>query len=123
MDKRKPLPMNSELKKYAVEMRKNMTEEEKKVWYQHLKGYVPKFHRQRIIGNYIVDFYCSKANLVIELDGSQHYNKINIEKDTERTKHLEQYGITVLRIPNNMVNHNFEVVCEYIDNYIKNKNS
>ena len=108
---------------FARVLRKNMTKEERHLWYDFLKNYDIKFLKQKPIGNYIVDFYCSKANLVIELDGSQHYNKINIEKDTERTKHLEQYGITVLRIPNNMVNHNFEVVCEYIDNYIKNKNS
>ena len=108
---------------FARVLRKNMTKEERHLWYDFLKNYDIKFLKQKPIGNYIVDFYCSKANLVIELDGSQHYNKINIEKDTERTKHLEQYGITVLRIPNNMVNHNFEVVCKYIDNYIKNKNS
>ena len=66
MDKRKPLPMNQDLKEYAVKMRKNQTDEEKKVWFQILKGRVPKFHRQRIIGNYIVDFFCPKLKLIID---------------------------------------------------------
>ena len=73
MDKRKPLPMNPDLKEYAVKMRKNQTDEEKKVWFQILKGRVPKFHRQRIIGNYIVDFFCPKLKLIIEIDGYQHF--------------------------------------------------
>ena len=73
MNRRKPLPTNENLKKYAVEMRKNQTDEEKKVWYQILKGRTPKFHRQRIIGNYIVDFYCPQLRPAIEIDGYQHF--------------------------------------------------
>ncbi len=96
-----------------------MTKEERHLWYDFLRKYNIKFLKQKPIGKYIVDFYCAKAKLVIELDGSQHYEKINIEKDTERTKYLEQFGITVLRIPNNMVNNNFIAVCEYIDEFIK----
>ncbi len=103
----------------AKTLRKNMTKEERHLWYDFLKGYEIKFIRQKPIGNYIVDFYCAKVKLVVELDGSQHYTEINIEKDTERTKFLEQYGITVVRIPNNQVNQNFRGVCEYIDDVVK----
>ena len=71
------------------------------------------------MGKYIVDFYCAEAKLVIELDGSQHYEETAIEKDTERTLYLEQYGLKILRIPNNQVNQNFNGACEYIDNEVK----
>ena len=100
-------------------LRKNMTKEEKHLWYDFLKEYEIRFIRQKPIGNYIVDFYCAKAKVVVELDGSQHYTEINIEKDTDRTKFLEQYGISVVRVPNNQVNQNFRGVCEYIDLAVK----
>ena len=100
-------------------LRKNMTKEEKHLWYDFLKGYEIRFIRQKPIGNYIVDFYCAKAKVVVELDGSQHYTEVNIEKDTERTKFLEQYGIMVVRVPNNQVNQNFRGVFEYIDLAVK----
>ena len=100
-------------------LRKNMTKEERHLWYDFLRAYPTKFLRQKVLGKYVADFYCAKAKLVIELDGSQHYEEINIEKDTERTKFLEQYGLTVIRIPNNQVNQNFYEVCEFIDNIVK----
>ena len=100
-------------------LRKNMTKEEKHLWYDFLRNYEVRFLRQKPIGDYIVDFYCAQAKLVIELDGSQHFTDINIEKDTKRTKSLEEYGITVVRIPNNLINHNFIGVCEYIDDIVK----
>ena len=103
----------------AKVLRKNMTKEERHLWYNFLKEYDTKFLRQKPIGNYIVDFYCAQAKLVIELDGSQHYKEINVEKDTERTKYLKQYGLTVIRIPNNQVTQNFSGVCEYIDLLVK----
>jgi len=78
-----------------------------------------RFLRQKIIGNYIVDFYCPEAKLVIELDGSQHYAPIGMEKDIQRTAFLAQYGISVIRIPNNEVMRNFRGVCEYIDLQVK----
>ncbi len=96
-----------------------MTKEERHLWYDFLRTYPAKFLRQKIIGNYIVDFYCASANLVIELDGSQHYKEINQKYDGERTKFLEQYGIKVLRIPNNEINQNFANACDYIDMIIK----
>lgn len=73
MKKKVKIPVNTELDKYAKELRKNMTTEEKIVWYQILKGRVPKFHRQKIIGKYIADFYCPQLKLIIEIDGVQHY--------------------------------------------------
>lgn len=72
-----------------------------------------------MIGNYIVDFYCSSLQLVIELDGSQHYQKIESVKDDERTRYLNSCGIQVLRIPNNEITGNFAGVCQYIDNLIR----
>ena len=92
MDKRKPLPINPELKEYAMKMRKNMI-----VWYQILKGRVPKFHRQRIIGNYIVDFFCPKLKLIIEIDGYQHFYEENKEYDNKRTEYFEKLRFYILR--------------------------
>lgn len=103
----------------AKALRKNMTKEERHLWYDFLRNYEIKFLRQKPIGKYIVDFYCAKANIIVELDGSQHYENHNIEKDKERTEYLEQYGISVIRIPNNQVNQNFRGVCEYIDNIVQ----
>lgn len=109
---------NKNLVSNAKELRKNMTKEERHLWYDYLRNKDIRFVRQKIIGNYIVDFYCAKANLVIELDGSQHYEDRGIEYDAQRTKYLEQCGLTVIRIPNNEINSNFNGVCEYLDNLI-----
>ena len=116
MNRRKPLPTNESLKKYAVEMRKNQTAEEKKVWYQILKGRTPKFHRQRIIGNYIVDFYCPQLRLAIEIDGYQHFYEENIEYDSKRTEYIESQDIYILRFENTEVNKDIEYVRFIIDN-------
>ncbi len=104
---------------FARQLRKNMTQEERHLWYDFLRTYPIKFLRQKTIGRYIVDFYCAEAQLVVELDGSQHFMDKYIGADEERTKYLEQYGITVLRIPNNEVFRNFRGVCEYIDEVVK----
>lgn len=109
---------NKALVPNAKALRKNMTKEERHLWYDYLRNKDVRFIRQRIIGNYIVDFYSAKANLVIELDGSQHYEEDAIRYDKERTKYLEQCGLTVIRIPNNEINQNFDGVCEYLDNII-----
>ena len=106
---------NKDLVPLAKALRKNMTKEERHLWYDFLRNHPLRFIRQKAIGNYIVDFYCAKANIIIELDGSQHYEPAEIEKDKERTTFLEGYGLTVIRIPNNAVNENFRGVCEYID--------
>jgi len=106
---------NPALTGIARNLRKQMTKEERRLWYDFLRTYPVRFLRQKVIDNYIVDFYCSQAGLVIELDGSQHYEPGAAMKDALRTERLEKRFLTVLRIPNNAVNQNFAGVCEYID--------
>ena len=114
---------NKDLVPFAKELRKNMTKEERHLWYDFLREYPIRFIRQKTIGNYIVDFYCTKANLVVELDGSQHFEPEDMAKDAIRTHFLEEYGITVVRIPNNAIWQNFEGVCEYIDLQVRKRGS
>ena len=111
---------NKKIVPLAKELRKNMTPEEKHLWYDCLRKYPIKFTRQRVIGNYIVDFYCAKANLVIELDGSQHGLEKETEKDKKRTEYLESLGLRVVRIPNYEIHDNFLYVCRYIDSLVEN---
>ena len=110
---------NKEIVPLARSLRKNMTKEERRLWYNFLRTYPVKFSRQKVLGKYIADFYCAKAKIIIELDGSQHYDEDGEKKDKERTEFLMRYGIRVIRIPNNEVNCNFRGVCEYIDNTVK----
>ena len=110
---------NTKLVPLAKDLRKNQTKEERHLWYDFLRDYPVRFIRQKVIGQYIVDFYCAKAKLVIELDGSQHYDPQEQKKDEERTAFLGNYGLTVIRIPNNEVNGNFRGVCEYIDTAVR----
>jgi very-short-patch-repair endonuclease len=110
---------NPKLSPYAKELRKNMTKEERHLWYDFLRSYYVRFLRQKVFGNYIVDFYCAKAKLVIELDGSQHYEPSEIEHDRLRSLYLESLGLKVIRIPNNEISRNFRGVCEYIDMEVK----
>ena len=106
---------NKQLVLLAKQLRKEMTKEERHLWYDFLRTHPVRFSRQKILGKYIADFYSAEAKLVIELDGSQHYEDCNKEKDMERTAFLENYGLTVIRIPNNEISRNFRGVCEYID--------
>ena len=92
-----------------------MTAEEKHLWYDFLSAYPIRFSRQKVLGKYIVDFYCPQAKLVIELDGSQHYTEKGLREDSERTEFLEQYGLQILRIKNRRVRDNFKRVCEEIN--------
>ena len=110
---------NKQLVPLAKQLRKEMTKEERHLWYDFLRTYPVRFSRQKVLGKYIVDFYSAQAKLVIELDGSQHYENGNMENDAVRTSFLEGYGLTVMRIPNNEVNRNFRGVCEYIDAAVK----
>ena len=110
---------NKEIVPLARSLRKNMTKEERRLWYNFLRTYPVKFSRQKVLGKYIADFYCAKAKIIIELDGSQRYDEDGEKKDKERTEFLMRYGIRVIRIPNNEVNCNFRGVCEYIDNTVK----
>ena len=110
---------NKHLVPFAKQLRKEMTKEERHLWYDFLRKHPARFTRQKVLGKYIADFYSAEAKLVIELDGSQHWENQNVEKDAKRTAFLESYGLTVIRIPNNEVTGNFWGVCEYIDNVIK----
>ena len=112
---------NAALTVNAKALRKNMTKEERHLWYDFLRSYPVRFLRQKVIDNFIVDFYCHDARLVLELDGSQHYNPTEQKKDLERTKILESRGLTVIRIPNNEINLNFRAVCEYIDHIVSQR--
>ena len=111
---------NKSLVSNARTLRKNMTKEERHLWYDFLRFYPVKFLRQKILGKYIVDFYCAKARLVVELDGGGHYTEEQATKDTSRTKELEGMNLTVLRICNLDIDRNFRGVCEYIDLAVKN---
>ena len=106
---------NKQLVPFAKQLRKEMTKEERHLWYDFLRTYSVRFSRQKVLGKHIADFYSAEAKLVMELDGSQHYEERNVEKDTDRTAFLESNGLTVIRIPNNEVMCNFRGVCEYID--------
>ena len=110
---------NKQLVPLAKQLRNEMTKEERHLWYDFLRSYPIRFSRQKVLGKYIADFYSAEAKLVIELDGSQHYEGRNVEKDFERTAFLEGYGLKVIRIPNNEVNRNFRGVCEYIDSVVR----
>ena len=105
---------NEKITPFAKELRKNMTPEEKHLWYDFLNKYPVRFYRQKVLGKYIADFYCAKAKLIIELDGSHHGHSDCEAYDEERTKYLENYGLSVLRIPNYEIQRNFEGVCRYI---------
>ena len=110
---------NINLVPLAKNLRANMTNEEKHLWYDFLRKYPIRFSRQKVLGRYIADFYCAKAKLIVELDGSGHYTKEGREHDAERTAFLEGYGLTVLRVINSEVNKNFPGVCAYIDKAVK----
>ncbi len=110
---------NPKLVANAAALRRQMTKQERHLWYDYLRGYSVPFYRQKILGHYIADFYCAKAKLVVELDGSQHYENAGMQYDAQRTKELSQFGLKVIRIPNNEVDRNFRGVCEYIDACVK----
>ena len=110
---------NKQLVPLAKRLRREMTKEERHLWYDFLRSYPVRFSRQKVLGKYIADFYSAEAKLVIELDGSQHYEAEHLEYDTDRTVFLEGYGLKVIRIPNNEIAGNFVGVCEYIDAEVK----
>lgn len=105
----------------AKMLRKNATKEENLLWQYFLKNYPVRFRRQKVLGKYIVDFYCAQAQIVVELDGSQHYSEAGNKADAERTAFLQQYGLTVVRIPNNEVTENLSGVCDYIDRLVRER--
>ena len=102
---------NPKLRKNAQKLRREMTKEERRLWYDFLKKLPLTVNRQKVIGHYIVDFYCASAKLVIELDGSQHYESEGTTSDQERDYALNQLGITVVRYSNSDIDRNFDGVC------------
>ena len=112
---------NYKLTPKAQYLRKNMTKEERKLWYEYLHSYPLRFRRQVTFGNYILDFYCAAAKLAVELDGSQHYEPRQQERDALRTKYLESQGVCVLRFTNLEILRQFRSVCTKIDEQAQNR--
>ena len=108
------LPYNKTLVDNARELRKNMTPEERHLWYDFLKRLPLNVHRQHNILNYVVDFYIAEQKIVIELDGKQHLTEDNKQEDEKRDASLGELGITVLRYPNDRIRDNFADVAEDI---------
>ena len=115
------LPYDARLNDRAVDLRREMTPQEKKLWYAYLRKYPVKIYKQRVIEHFIVDFYCADARLVIELDGSQHYTEQGKEYDEQRTAILEQYGVQVLRFTNLDVDRHLDAVCARIAAVVKQR--
>ena len=115
------IPKNNSLLENARRLRRDMTPQERKLWYLFLRKYPVKIYKQQIIGSFIVDFYCASAKLVIEVDGSQHFEEQGLAYDTERTAFLEGCGLKVIRYTNSDVNRNFEAVCDQIDLMIRER--
>ena len=110
-----------ELRQRSQELRKQMTKEERHLWYDFLKTYPVQFKRQYSIGPYFADFYCYKAKIIVELDGSQHCEPKAMEYDRKRTAYLQKQGFLVLRFSNVDVITQFRAVCETIDTAINNR--
>lgn len=117
------LPYKQELIPFAKELRANMTPQERRLWYCFLKDYPIRFQRQKSIKSFIVVFYCHKAKLIIEIDGSQHYSEEGMAYDEERTDFLKEFDLEVIRFSNNDIDNNFESVCLFIDDKISKRMS
>ena len=115
------MEQNQKLTKLSQTLRKNATKEENLLWYNFLRRYPYQFRRQYKIGNYIVDFYCHKAKLAVELDGSQHYESEGAAKDALRTAYINAQGVMVIRFSNLDVLQRFRSVCEMIDRIAKER--
>ena len=100
-------------------LRKNATPQESRLWYDFLSKCGVRFQRQKAIDDFIADFYCHRAKLIIEVDGSQHYTPKGREQDRFRTEILEGYDLTVIRLTNRQIDNDFNGVCEYIDAVVK----
>ena len=113
------IPKDGNKLENARELRQNMTPHERKIWYLFLQKYPVKIYKQRIIGPYIVDFYCASAKLVIEIDGSQHFDDEGQLYDTSRSAYLQRLGLHILRCSNADIDYRFEQVCESIHLHIE----
>ena len=113
------IPKDNKQLENARRLRREMTPHERKLWYLFLRKYPVKIYKQRIIGGFIVDFYCASAKLVIELDGSQHYEAQGLAYDSERSAFLAGLGLGVLRFSNREIDREFDSVCAQIDRVIQ----
>lgn len=118
-----PVPKNHRMLSQARKLRREMTPQERKLWYLFLKDYPVKIYRQRIIESFIVDFYCSSAKLVIELDGQPHFTAQGQQYDAERSRILKSYGLRVIRFTDHDVDTKFSQVCDAIHHAISQTNS
>ena len=107
-------PRNQKNLALARSLRRNMTPQERHLWYDFLRYCKPKFRRQEMIGSYIADFFCYDARLIIEIDGSQHFTPELREKDNARTAYFHSLGLRIMRVDNGQINRNFDGVCEGI---------
>ena len=115
------IPKDNSKLENARQLRRTMTPHERKLWYLFLRKYPAKIYKQRIIGKFIVDFYCASAQLVIEVDGSQHYEPQGVAYDKERSAFLSALDLKVLRFSNRDIDRDFRGVCEKIDMTIQNR--
>ena len=115
------MPYNKKLIANAKKLRNEMTEEEDKLWYQYLSRYPVRFLRQKVIANYILDFYCAKYKLGIEVDGGQHQTEQGIGHDNARTELLNAYGIEIIRFTNDQVRTRFNQICRLIDEKVSER--
>ena len=110
---------NERLTENSQRLRKEMTKEERHLWFDFLKDLPITVNRQKVIGRYVVDFYCAEADLVIEIDGSQHFEQDGLTDDKKRDEYLRSKGLEVVRYPNNQINEDFEAVCVDIFNRVE----
>ena len=115
------VPKNAAMLSRARELRKNMTPQERHLWYDFLRDYPVKIYKQRIIESFIADFYCASALLVIEIDGSQHFTGQGLAYDQERSAIFQTYGIKVIRFTNHEVDTQFDAVCDQIIRTIESR--
>ena len=115
------IPKDNSKLESARKLRREMTPHERKLWYLFLQKYPVKIYKQRIVDSYIVDFYCASARLVIEVDGSQHYDPQGKAADAKRSAVLERHGLRVLRYSNREIDMEFSAVCEQIDRVIQER--
>ena len=109
------LPYQGKLIPRAKELRKGATKQENHLWYDFLRSYPVRFQRQKTIDHFIADFYCHAARLVIEVDGSQHYDEQGLAYDKERSAIFAEYGVKVIRFSNMEIEQSFQEVCNAID--------
>ena len=115
------LPYQRKLIPRAKELRRDMTPQERHLWYDFLKDYPVRFQRQKAIDSFIIDFYCASAKLMIELDGSQHFSAQGLAYDEERSDVLSKYGLAVLRFTNTEIEKQFDVVCQRIHQEVEDR--